>query len=341
MSQECVARFILMPILQEFASGSATFDIAIIAATISILLGGILFGVGLGFGMRRIRLLGAEEIGQGIISAAMVGALFAFATLLDSTTASLAPSSSVPACAVIQNPSSSPFAFYSCHLYSLSASHSQLSSSLSRSADVAGFVSSLRVDAGVISAQPFFAAEEASRSLSEASHSASQSSALAFFELELANLVRSSALLVFLPAGLLLRTFFATRKLGAAAMALAIAAYVVYPLLFLYTFAASKSLAASEEALAAANQFNSDFASIPLLDLDATSAVRGKINEMSSGDFGGKLQPLFPLSSRAISLSNADLIIFPLLSLAITAVAALELYAFLSAPIFLPYFDSI
>jgi hypothetical protein len=197
------------------------------------------------------------------------------------------------------------------------------------------------VDAGVISAQPFFAAQEASRSLSDAPHSASQSSALAFFELELANLIRSSALLVFLPAGLLLRTFFATRKLGAAAMALAIAAYLAYPLVFLYTFTASKSLAASEEALLAANQFNSDFASIPLLDLDATGAVRDKMNEMSSGDFGGKLHPLSALSSRALSLSNADLLLFPLLSLAITAVAALELYAFLSAPIFLPYFDSI
>ncbi len=82
-----------MPLLQDFQLQTASFDIAIVAATISILLGGILFGAGLGFGLRRMRLLGLEEIGQGIISAAMVGALVAFVALLDATTSSMVPSS--------------------------------------------------------------------------------------------------------------------------------------------------------------------------------------------------------------------------------------------------------
>lgn len=330
-----------MPLLQEFASSSSTFDLAILAATISILLGGILFGVGIGFGIRRIRLLGAEEIGQGIISAAMVGCLFAFATLLDSTVPSLVPAASLPPCPGIQNPAGSSFPFYECHLFALSSSYQQLSSSLSRSADIAGFASSLQVNAGVISAQPFFAAESASRQLSDASHAASQASALAFFELELADFIRSSALLVFLPAGLLLRTFFATRKLGAAAMALAISFYIAYPLLFLHSFTVSKSLAAANEATGASGTFNSQFAALPLLDLDATGAVRGQINEMSNGDFGGKLQPILSLSVRANSLASADLFVFPLIALLITAVAALGLYSSLSAPIFLPLFESI
>ncbi len=330
-----------MALLQEFAAKSASFDIAIIAATISILLGGMLFGVGMGFGLRRIRLLGAEEIGQGMISAAMVGALFAFASLLDSTTASLVPQNSIPSCPGVQSPASSPFSYYECHLYALSSSYQQLSSSLSRSADIAGFASSLKISAGVISAQPFFASESASKSLSEESHSSLQLSSLSFFELELADFVRSSALAVFLPAGLLLRTFFATRKIGAAAMALAISAYLIYPLLFLYTFTISKTSAAAGEAIAAAGAFNSDFASLPLLELDATGAVRDKMNEMSQGDFAGKVQAVFPLSARANSFAYSDLAILPLMALAISAVAALEFYAMLSAPIFLPYFDSI
>lgn len=330
-----------MALLQEFASASSSFDIAIVAATISILIGGILFGVGLGFGMRRMRLMGAEEIGQGIISAAMVGALFAFATLLDTTASSLVPVASLPACPGIQNPSGSPFAYYECNLYSLSSSFSQLSSSLSRSADISGFVSSLKISAGVISAQPFFALESASKSLSELVHSSSALAALSFFELELADFVRSSALAVFLPAGLLLRTFFATRKIGAAAMAIAISAYMVYPLLFLYTFTTSKTNAAAGEAIAAAAAFNSDFAAVPLLELDETSSVRSKIMEMSEGDFTGKAQALFPTAARANSLAYSDLLLFPLLSIIISAVAALELYSFFSAQIFLPYFENI
>ncbi|MCX6769061.1 MAG: hypothetical protein NT051_00055, partial [Candidatus Micrarchaeota archaeon] len=67
----------------------ASFDIAIMAATISILIGGILFGIGMGFGARRIRLLGSEELGQGIISAAMLGALISVSAVLDTATSSL------------------------------------------------------------------------------------------------------------------------------------------------------------------------------------------------------------------------------------------------------------
>lgn len=330
-----------MALLGEFASQTASYDLAIIAATISILLGGILYGVGLGFSIRRVRLLGSEEIGQGIISAAMVGGLVAFTILLDSTVASLVPQSSLPTCPSIQNPSSSPYSYYECNLQSLSLSFAELSSQLSRSSDIAGFASSLRISTGIVSAQPFFALESASQQLSSASQSAAGISAFAFFSLELADAIRSSALLVFLPAGLLLRTFFATRKLGAAAMALAIAAYVIYPLLFLYTFTISKTTTAASEAALASSEFNSEFASIPLMDLDETGAVRSQINEMSQGDFGGKIQPIFPLSYRATSLANADLVIYPLLSLAVCAVAALELYGLLSAPIFLPYFERI
>ena len=327
--------------LSEFASQSASYDLAIIAATISILIGGILYGVGLGFSLRRIRILGAEEIGQGIISAAMVGCLAVFVALLDSTVSAMVPSGSLPACIGIQTQSGSPYSYYECNLQALSDSFLQLSSQLSRSADITGFAASLKVSVGVISAQPFFALESVSKSLSEASQSAAQSSALAFFELELADAIRSSALLVFLPAGLLLRSFFATRKLGAAAMAVAIAAYAVFPLLFLYTFAISKTSAAASEAVGQSSQFNAEFASLPLTDLDKTGAVRGKINEMSQGDFGGRVQPLLPTSFRATSLAATDLLIYPLISLAISAVAALEFYSILSAPVFLPYFERI
>lgn len=330
-----------MALMGEFASQTASYDLAIMAATISILLGGILYGVGLGFSARRVRLLGAEEIGQGCISAAMVGGLVAFTALLNSTAASLVPQSSLPACPAVQTPSESPYSYYECNLQALSLSLAGLSSQLSRSSDIAGFASSLRISLGAISAQPFFALESASKSLSAASQSSAQASALALFELELADAIRSSALMVFLPAGLLLRTFFATRKLGAAAMALAIAAYAVYPLPFLYTFTVSRTSDAASEAVQEAGSFNSEFASIPLLDLDETGAVRNKINEMSQNDFGGRIQPIFPLSFRANSLAFADLVVYPAISLLVSAVAALEFYWLLSAPVFLPYFGRI
>ncbi|VVC01313.1 Uncharacterised protein [uncultured archaeon] len=193
----------------------------------------------------------------------------------------------------------------------------------------------------MVSAQPFFALESASKGLYDYSLYAGSLSSLAFFESELALFIRTSALTVFLPAGLLLRCFFATRKLGAAAMAIAISAYLVYPLFFLYSFTISKAGMAASDAVLQASSFNQQFASLPLLDLDDTSSVRDTIDQMSQGDFGSKVQSLFPLSSNALSLASLDLLLFPLLSLAVSAVAALEFYRLLSAPIFLPYFSFI
>ena len=330
-----------MSLLEEFAAGSGNnFNAAIAAATISILLGGILFGTGLGFRIKRIRLIGAEEIGQGIVSAAMIGAIVAFAALLNAMTPDLVPKTITGTCSV-PDPTGSPYAYYLCNLDKLNSSYFSLSSSLSRAGDITGFASSLQVNVGVVAAQPFFAAKAASEELSAASQKSGWISALAYSEFQMADAVRSSALVLFLPAGLILRTFFATRKLGAAAMAIAISAYIIYPLLFLHTFTVSQSAASADGAAAAVGAFNAKYASLPLLDLDQTSAVRGEINKMSNGDFGSELQMLFPLSYRAISLALTDLVIYPLAALLISGVAAFELYKLLSAPIFLPYFEAI
>jgi hypothetical protein len=329
----------MQPALPALPS-SADFGIAIVAATISILIGGILFGVGLGFGLRRIRLLGAEEIGQGIISAAMLGALVSFTLLIDSSLASLSLPAP-PQCPQISSPLSSPHAYYSCNLAALELSLRTLASQVSRAADITGFASSLQISIGVITSQPFFALQSFSEQLSGSSYLLYAASSLSFLELELSGFIRASALAVFLPAGLLLRTFFATRKLGAAAMAIAIAAYAIYPLLFTYTFSVSSSQAEISSASQAASEFNGKFASLPLLELDETSAVKDKIDELSSGDFGAEAQPLLPSAMRALSLSLADLIIYPLLALAVSTVAAIELYRLLSAPVFLPYFSSV
>ncbi len=330
-----------MTLLSELHAHAAGFDIAIIAATISILIGGMLFGTGLGFRIRRMRILGAEEIGQGIISAAMVGALLAFTLLLDSSVSSLVSQEALPDCPGTQNPAGSPYSYYSCNIEALQSSFEHLGISLSRAADITGFASSLGMSVGVITAQPFFALESASKQLSNASENAHRLAALSFLELGLADFVKTAALAVFLPAGLILRTFFATRKLGAAAMAIAIAAHIVYPLLFLYSFTVTISHTSASQAIEELDSFNAEFASIPLLDLDSTSAVRDKVNEMSQGDFGSKVQPLLPVSFNAVSIATADLVLYPLASLVLSIVAAIGFYRLLSSPIFLPFFEPI
>ncbi|MCX8197470.1 MAG: hypothetical protein N3G80_04115 [Candidatus Micrarchaeota archaeon] len=330
-----------MSLLQDFQNSVGSFDIAIIAATISILLGGILFGVGLGFGVRRLRLLGAEEIAQGIISAAMLGAIISFAALLSSATSSIVPAHNIPQCAQVEKPTSSPFSYYACFLSAYSSSFNRLAIHISRSSEIAGMVGTLNIKIAETSFAPFFALSSYSQQLSSLAFEMHSLSALAILELEVAFAIKDSALAFFLPAGLILRSFFATRKLGAAVMAIAVSAYLVYPLLFLHAFQSSKVLDASKEALEYTERFNQTFASIPLLDFDSPGQVKAKIGQMAQQDFSDALQPIFSTTLRAISLAKTDLIIYPLVSILVSAVAAIEFYRIFSATVFLSFIDSI
>lgn len=330
-----------MDALSGFSPNSATFDLAIMAATISILLGGISFGLGLGLQNMRIRLFGQEELAQGIVSAAMVGGIFAFYSILNAAALSAVPQASLPSCPRSQGITSSPFGFYECHLEALSNSYSSESSALSQSALIAGFASSLKITNGNVSSQPFFALEEASRSLSAQSGKSNEISALSYSSLELAGLARSSALALFLPIGLLLRTFFATRKLGAAAMAISVSAFMVYPLLFMHTFPASKALSASIAATKASNGFNNAFSGVTLLELGDASGAQSQASALSSNGFPGKASSLLQSSANANALPAADLFVFPLVSALVSLVAALELYSIFSMRIFVPYLDSV
>ncbi|MEM4348421.1 MAG: hypothetical protein QXN37_02525 [Candidatus Anstonellaceae archaeon] len=330
-----------MPLLQDFQIQTGSFDIAIIAATISILIGGIVFGIGIGFGIKRLRLVGAEEIAQGIISAAMLGGIISFAAIADASVSSLVPAQALPVCPPIHAPTSSPFSFYSCFLYSYANSFSSLAAQLYRCADIAGVAGSIQLKTGEILFEPFFALRSYSQQLAELAAEFSTTAAIAAFELEIALAVRDSALALFLPAGLLLRTFFATRRLGAAVMALSVSAYMVYPLIFLHSFQISKALEATWQATEVAENFNKSFASLPLLELDKPAAVKSKISQMAEGDFPGKVQIIFPTSNYALWMAKIDLIFYPLVSVIICAIASLELYRLFSAQVFLSFIDTI
>ena len=332
----------LMALPDSFIPQTTNFDWAIIAATISILLGGILFGAGIAFRYARLRLFGQEEIAQGIISAAMAGGILVFCSALSvAAISAMPPGAAMPSCPHAQAAASTPSGLYECNLEAMSGAYSGLSSSILRSSLIIGFASSLKITEGNVSAQPLFAYEEASRSVSSESRDAAGVAALSYMELSLADIVRASALVLFLPVGLLLRTFFATRKLGAAAMAVAVSAFMVYPLLFIQTFPASKSAAAAANATALADGFNSEYANVRSADLSNTAAVQSQISAISGGDFENRLQPALSSSANANALAIADLAIYPLISLVVSAVAALGFYWIFSARVFVPYLDAV
>ncbi len=327
--------------LSGFLPNGASFDLAIIAATISILIGGISFGMGIGLQHARIRLFGQEELAQGIVSAAMVGGIFAFYSILNAAALAAVPPSSLPSCPRSHDVANSPFGFYECHLEALSVSYAASSSALSQSALITGFASSLKITDGNVSAQPFFALEGASRSISAQSEKAGEISALSYSSLELAELVRVSALAIFLPVGLLLRAFFATRRLGAAVMAIAVSAFMVYPLLFMHTYPISTALPSSVAAARVSNDFNAAFSGATLPEFGDSSAVKAQVRSLSNDGFPGRVSMLLQSAANSNALPVSDLLVFPAVSIIVSLVTALELYGIFSARIFVPYLDSV
>jgi len=315
--------------LEQFFSN---WQIPIIAATISILLGGILFGIGLGFGIKRIRIAGQEEIFQGIISAAMAGGIITFSLFIESIASSTLPPA-FPPCPSFAGQNSTN-SFYLCNLEALSNAYLYLGDYLSTSSNILGFISSVKISFDSVSAQPFFALESFSSFLFTLSSYSYLIHSLAFMELQLFDAINKSAILVLLPAGILLRTFFATRKLGAACMALSVSFYLFYPLFFLFVFSTSKSLEFANKAQSESRDFNLLYASIPLTNLDQTSAVKEKINQLSENDFEAKIHPIFSLSTKAIFLSLPDLIFYPVISIVLCFVAAFQLYKLFSLSLF-------
>jgi hypothetical protein len=98
--------------------------------------------------------------------------------------------------------------------------------------------------------------------------------------IQLLNFVAQNSLLLLLPIGLVLRTVFATRKVGGFLIALAIGLYIFYPAFVLVFPDPGPSLL---NATAVMDNFtsNSLYATVPVVDLNSNYAIAGKLDVMS------------------------------------------------------------
>jgi len=333
-----------MPLLEELASpASSAYAIATALLTISILVSGIAIGIGKALGNRRIEGFGKEELTQAIISCALFGAIVVLAATTEAAAASLVPSfSPASLCPMLSHLSDSPAFYAQCNYASLSSSSESLLASAMKSQNILGFLSKLGLHLGAVSAEPFFGLQYAAESMSPLISNFTFLLSLLFLQASFLGFAIATAFPIFLPAGLILRMFFPTRKLGGAAMALAIGLYVIYPLLFVAAIPTLPDDAASiASARSSFDAFNSKYSGIPMMDLQKENVVVQQINELSHQDLVGEASALV----RSLSHSNASIAIFaillPLLALAAAFAGTFALYSSLGSEITLGKFEII
>jgi hypothetical protein len=97
---------------------------------------------------------------------------------------------------------------------------------------------------------------------------------------QIATFIGQNALGLIFPLGLVLRTFFATRKLGGFLISLAIGLYILYPM-FILIFPSPQGTIDSATLLMESFTENPYYATVPVIDLNDNYAIAAKLDMMS------------------------------------------------------------
>jgi hypothetical protein len=246
-------------------------EIAVIVVTASIILAGILIGLGRAFGYKRIEHFGVEELVQSIVNAAIIGS---FAALIELVAA---VSSSVVAEACTEGNVATQLI---CTLDNVNVLLFSFFQELVGVLTLVGYYQGLALDFGAFAIAPFSNLSAVSTVLSTQLLSTNLIVLLVGLNIQITSFIGQNALALLFPIGLVLRTFFATRKVGGFLIALSIGLFLFYPT-FVLIF--PDPMADLDNATMAMESFNNNsfYATVPVVDLNDNSAIAGKLDILS------------------------------------------------------------
>ncbi len=336
-------------------------EIAVIVVTASIVLAGILIGIGRAFGYKRVEHFGVEELIQSIVNAAIIGSFAAIIELVGIVSFSIVTEACAEGNVVAQ---------LICTLRNLNTGLFTLFQELLKTLDILGYYQTLSLDFGSFAVSPFTNLSSLSHVLSAQLLSLNLLMMLVELNIQITEFIGQNALVLLFPLGLVLRTLFATRKVGGFLIALAIGLYLFYPTFVLVFPNPTEDLNVSTNAMENFTN-NSYYATVPVIDLNDNYAIAGKLDILSgrcaeqnitnmtnlsnasacqefmeqqnitnmtaqqnlSLDFTGDLTFITQSNNQAISKSLLYAVIAPLFSLLITVVFVKELAALLGGEI--------
>ncbi len=246
-------------------------EVAVIVVTASIVLAGILVGIGRAFGFKRIELFGLEELVQSIINAAIIGSFAAVIELVGVISSSVVSETCAEGNVIAQ---------LTCSLGNLNDALFSLMQGLIKLLGIIGFYEDMALDFGSFALSPFSNLSTLTDALSHQLLLLNIVMMLVELNTQIAVFIGQNALALLFPVGLVLRTFFATRKVGGFMIALAIGLYVFYPT-FILVFPDPQPDIYNSSVLADNFTNNSFYATVPVLDLNSNYAIAGKLDLLS------------------------------------------------------------
>ncbi|MEW6722331.1 MAG: hypothetical protein AB1324_03650 [Candidatus Micrarchaeota archaeon] len=246
-------------------------EIAVIVVTASVLFAGILWGVGRAFGWKRIELFGIEELIQSMINSAIIGSFAAVIELVGAVSSTVVGESCKDGNVVTQ---------LSCTLGTLNAMLFSMFQNLAETLNLIGYYQTLSLDFGAFGISPFSNLSAVSSLLSLQLLSLDAIIILMELNRQIASFIGQNALGLLFPVGLVLRTFFATRRVGGFLIALAVGLFIFYPTFILVFPNPQNDINTSTELMGNFTN-NSFYASVPVLDLNSNNAIAAKLDLMS------------------------------------------------------------
>ncbi|MBN1169510.1 hypothetical protein JXA56_00655 [Candidatus Micrarchaeota archaeon] len=274
-------------------------EIAVIVVSASIVFAGILLGLGKAFGYKRIEDFGVEELIQSIINAAIIGAFAAIIELVGAVSSTIV----TPTCEqgnVVQQ--------LICVLGHINDGLFLMFQNLVQILNLLGYYQSLALDFGAFAITPFANLDAVSAVLSVQLLSLNAIIVLLALNIQIVVFIAGNALGLLFPVGLVLRTMFATRKVGGFLIALAVGLYIFYPT-FVLIFP-DPQIEINQSAIIMENFTNNSFyATPPIIDLNNNYAIAAKFDILS-----GRCHPdMFNttstnLTNTTINISNSSIL---------------------------------
>ena len=332
--------------------GEYGFGIGITVISIMLIIGGIILGIGYALDEKKFKDFGKQEIYQSIANGVILGSLIILflpnGIIANLVNYAVASDNAAYSCPGFMSSNSGicfaynylvgtlPYTFNGISYLSLSEITSSLLVGFSALAIFLGALSGTTVNLIVVSFSPGAMIMPFLHQVQYIMEILSASLIGVYVQASLLTFIAISAITVLLPLGIILRTFFPTRKLGGFIMAVSISLYVVFPLSYIVdatlmqSYYSQYSQSSLQQIEAQAQSLNSQYlGSIPSRVNSTSFNVAGISGAASSllNSLANIIQSLLFFLSGLI----VQIFILPVFSLVLTGISIRELSGILGA----------
>ncbi len=340
------------------------YDIVIYLIAIMLSIGGITLGLGYAINERKLKEFGKKELTESLFNGIIVGSLFllfssngALGIVINQLT--LSNNTTISCSAILsQNPAiclannylvgTEPYTFDGVQHYSVLSSVTSLMVSLISLNTVLGLVGSSKIDLIIITISLSYVVNPIITQIQYLIRILSTISISILVQAAIITLIAFSALSLILPSGIILRSFYPTRKLGGFLIAVAIGLYVVLPLSYVLNASMASSFSTnvnstslSEVTLSTKNFQNTLLNSGAEAQNSNDSILTSLANTISGGitSLTNSISNTITYLYSIISYFIVYVFILPIFSLILTGISIRELSQILGSEAFFGKFD--